>query len=254
MPREQRNAFAKICNLAGKAVKQYRMIRAGDKIVVGLSWGKDSLVLMHVMQRLQRRSPVKFELHAVWVDGGFNDDEREEMAEYATRQGWPYDAERISMEKLLREKGALGQPCSLCSRLRRGKLHAAMDRLGYGTLALAQHREDLVASLLMSMFRGGGMRTMGANVPADGGTKRLIRPLCFVPEELIVEAAETMRLPRFKKCPFIDEVDRQGDRQFVRNLMEDLEERFPGVSHAILRSMTDVRVEHLLDNRYLELE
>jgi len=254
VPRENRNAFAKICNLAGKAVKQYRMIRAGDRVVVGLSWGKDSLVLMHVMQRLQRRSPVKFELHAAWVDSGFNDDEREEMAAYAARHGWPYDVERISMDRLLREKGALDQPCSLCSRLRRGKLHGAMDRLGYGTLALAQHREDLVASLLMSMFRGGGMRTMGANVPADAGTKRLIRPLCFVPEELIVEAAAKMRLPKFSKCPYIDKVDGQGDRQFVRNLMDDLDSRFPGVSHAILKSMTDVRVKHLLDSRYLELE
>jgi len=127
-----------------------------------------------------------------------------------------------------------------------------MDGLGYDTLALAQHREDLVVSLLMSMFRGGGMRTMGANVPADAGTKRLIRPLCLVPESLVVEAAGRLSLPKFKKCPYIEKVDHEGDRQFIRDLLGDLEGRFPGVAHAILKSMTDVRVQHLLDTRHLD--
>lgn len=251
MPPKDRDPFAKICKLAGRAVERYHMIRPGDKIAVGLSWGKDSVMLMHVLTRLLSRSPVKFELAAVWVDAGFHEGEQEQMAEYAARQGWAYHVERIGMDRILREKGAADKPCSLCSRLRRGKLHAAMDRLGFGTLALGQHRDDLVASLLMSLFRGGGVRTMGPNVPADGGRKRLIRPLCLVPEELIVETADRMRLPVLKKCLYIEDVDDEGDRQFVRDLVRDLDSRFPGVSHAILTSMADVRVEHLLDTRYL---
>jgi len=229
------------------------MICAGDKIVVGLSWGKDSTILMHVMHHLQRHSPEKFDLCAVWVDAGFNDDEREAMASYATEQGWTYETVRISMEEIVREKDALDQPCSLCSRLRRGKLHFMMDRLGYRTLALAHHCEDLVVSLLMSMFRGGGMKTMGPNVPADGGTKRLIRPLCKVTKELIAEAAREMQVPVFGKCPYITQINRGGDREFLKNLLRDLNSRFPGIAQAILRSMGDVRIKHLLDTRYLDL-
>jgi len=250
--RRRGTAFHQVCRLAGKAIADYRMIGDGDQIAVGLSWGKDSTVLTHVLRHLQQRAPVNFELHAVWVDGGFNDDERETMAAYAAQQGWDYSSVRISMERVLRDKGALESPCSLCSRLRRGKLHAAMDRLGCRTLALGHNREDLVASLLISMFRGHGLKTMAPNVPADKGSKRLIRPLCLVPEPLIVQAAQEMNLPTLRKCPFIQKVDQDGDRQFVRNLLQSLDARFLNVAQAILTSMADVRCEHLLDRRYLD--
>lgn len=228
------------------------MIAAGDRIVVGVSGGKDSMVLMHALDRLRRRSPVSFELIPVTVDMGFESFEPEALLTHFRRRGWELRVDRIPGARLLREKNALDRPCSLCSRLRRGRLYAVADAEGAGTIALGQHLDDLCASLLLSLFRGGGLKTMGAHVAADEGSKRLIRPLCHVSEQLILQAADALNLPRVDHCDFIDRLEEDGDRSHLMRLLTQLEERFGGVRHAMLHSMQDVRVAHLLDLRYLE--
>ena len=249
---KQPNAFAKVCHLAGQAVKRHDMIAAGDRVVVGVSGGKDSMVLMHALDRLRRRSPVPFELIPVTVDMGFDSFNPEPLLAHCRRRGWELRVDRIPGVRLLREKDALDRPCSLCSRLRRGRLHAVADAEGAGTIALGQHLDDLCVSLLLSLFRGAGLKTMGAHVAADQGSKRLIRPLCHVPERLIIRAADALALPRVAHCDFADRLEEDGDRAHLMRLLEQLDKRFSGVRHAMLHSMQDVRVAHLLDLRYLE--
>jgi tRNA 2-thiocytidine biosynthesis protein TtcA len=247
------DAFAVICKLAGRAIGHYRMIAAGDRLLVGLSGGKDSLILMHVLTRLQHRAPIRFELHAVTVDMGFSGFHGEQLDAYCRTQGWPYERICFPGKQLLAEKLPEERPCSLCSRLRRGQLHATADRLNCNVIVLGQHLDDLCVSLLMSLCRGGGIKTMGPHVAADGGTKRLIRPLCEVTEQLLREAAGDFRLPEFGACDFLPEIDAGGDRAYLERLLEQLEERFPGIRHNLMRSMTTVQLTHLLDPRYLKL-
>ena len=250
-PLRKHDAFAKVCHLTGRAIATYAMIRAEDRLLVGISGGKDSLLLMHVLTRLQQRSPVPFHLHAATVDMGFKSFGRAELAAYCQTHGWSHEFVTLDGRELLTAKGADERPCSLCSRLRRGQLHGVADRMNCNVLVLGQHLDDLCASLLMSLFRGNGLKTMGPNVPADSGSKRLIRPFCEIPESLITEAAAAYHFPPSGRCDYLEELEAHGDRAYLRRLLGQLEEQFPGVRHAMLNSMRDLRPGHLLDKRFL---
>ncbi len=247
----RRSPFARVTALVGYAIRDYRMIGDGDRILVGLSGGQDSLILMHVLHHLQRRAPVRFEIFSVTVDMGFGGFDTQALAAYCAKQGWHHEVVRFDGASLLAAKNTARRPCALCSRLRRGRLHAAADRLGCGTIALGQQLDDLAVSLLMSLFRGHGLKTMGANVPADAGSKRLIRPLCYVPKALLREAAAPFAFPQVRSCPFLPLLDESGDRAFLERLLGDLEQHFPNLRQSILASLRHVEPAHLLDPRFL---
>jgi len=126
------------------------------------------------------------------------------------------------------------------------------DRLGCNRIALGQHREDLCVSLLMSLFRGGGLKTMGPHVPADGGSKRLIRPLCYASKAVINQAAANFGIPKIKSCPYLDELEKDGDRAFCERLLVELEGRFGDLRQCMLASMKHVEPQHLLDPAFLD--
>jgi tRNA 2-thiocytidine biosynthesis protein TtcA len=243
--------LAAVRHLAGAAIADYAMIPAGSRIVVGVSGGKDSLILMHVLEQLRRRAPIEFTLFPTTIDMGFPKVDLEGLETYARRQRWPLEVVRLPGQELLRNHEAEDRPCSLCARLRRGRLYAAADRHGATLVALGHHLDDLCTSFLISLYRGAGLKTMGPNVPADGGRKRIIRPLCRVPERLLARAAAALDLPEVQPCPYHQSLDERGDRAYVRRMLDRLAGQFPGVRSAMLRSMQDLRPEHLLDRRFL---
>lgn len=248
------DVFAKICRNAGRTAAKYRMIGPGDRILVGLSGGKDSLVLMHALTRIRARAPFDFSVTAVNVDMGFDEFDGAGLDRYCAAQGWAFERVRFPAGmKLVKEKMGRKSPCALCSRLRRGQLHAAADRLGCNVIALGQHLDDLCVSLLMSLFRGNGLKTMGPHVAADGGRKRLIRPLAETAERMMVAAAADFDFPKFGCCDYSDRMEKSGDRAFLERLLDRLEARFPNIRHTMLESMGSVRLGHLLDLRHLAL-
>lgn len=254
-PARKHDAFAALCHLAGKSVNRYAMIRPGDRILVGVSGGMDSLMLMHLLERLRRRAPVPFTVQAATVDMGFAHFNTAAVAAYCQAQGWRHEVIRFPGKTILEAKNAGPRPCPLCSRLRRGQLHAAMDRLDCNVLALGQHLDDLCASFLMSLFRGGGLKTMAPHAAADSGRKRLIRPLCEAPKSLIREAAATFAFPaKSGACEYLDALNAEGDRAWLERHIADLDQHFPGVRHAMLHSLQDLRPAHLLDPRFLHPE
>jgi len=247
----RRGPFERLRIQVGHAIRDYRMIADGDRILVGLSGGEDSLVLMHVLHALQRRAPVRFEIFSATVDMGFEGFDAPALAAYCAKQGWHHDVIRFDGVAVLAEKNTAKRPCALCSRLRRGKLHGTADRLGCNTIALGQQLDDLVVSTLMSLFRGHGLKTMGPHVPADAGSKRLIRPLCYVPKALVHDAALGFGFPTVKSCPYLHLLDESGDRAFILRLLTDLDGHFPNLRQNVLASLKHVEVEHLLDARFL---
>jgi tRNA 2-thiocytidine biosynthesis protein TtcA len=238
--------------LAGKAIADFKMIQEGDRLLVGISGGVDSLMLMHVLTRFQQRAPIAFELFAVTIDEGFNGIDHSPLAAYAGQQGWNLQIIQTPIAKLIVEKGTQDNPCSLCARLRRGQIHRIADELHCNKLALGHHRDDLCVSLLMSLFRGKGIKTMSPNSPADSGRKRLIRPLCYVPKELIESSAAAFDLPTVGKCDHSKQLDQDGDRATLERLFHTLEETYPDLGNAMLQSMSNLRPETLLDQRFLQ--
>ena len=244
--------FKQLCRVVSEAVNRYAMLAEGDRVLVGLSGGEDSMTLMHAMGQLQRRAPIRFEVVAATVDMGFASFDAEALRQYCQQWQWPWEYVQMPGAELLREKGAEERPCAMCSRLRRGQLHAVADRLGCNKIALGQQLDDLCVSMLMALFRGGGLKTMGPNVAADAGTKRLIRPLCMLSKERIRKFSAKMAYPRVRSCPFHERLLAEGDRHYLEKLLEQLEGRFQNVRGAMLKGMGDVRLAHLLDKRYLD--
>lgn len=238
--------------LAGKAIVDFNMIEDGDRLLVGISGGVDSMMLMHVLTRFQKRAPISFELFAVTIDEGFDEIHHAPLAAYAAQQGWNLKIIETPIAQLILEKKTEDKPCGLCARLRRGFIHGYADELKCNKLVLGHHRDDLCVSLLMSLFRGKGIKTMSPNILADSETKRLIRPLCYAPKKLIEESAGAFDFPILGNCDYSEQLDQDGDRAHLERLFQSLEEKFPSIGKTMLHSMGDVRTETLLDPRFLD--
>lgn len=252
MIKKQSDPLLKLSRLAGRAIVDFEMIQKGDRLLVGISGGVDSMMLMHVLMRFQKRAPIAFDLFAVTIDEGFDGIDHAPLVHYAEQQGWNLKILKTSIAQLIIEKETQHKPCSLCARMRRGFIHGVADELGCNKLVLGHHRDDLCVSLLMSLFHGNGIRTMSPNILADHETKRVIRPLCYAPKELIERCAIHYDFPTLGTCDYSEQLDQTGDRARLERLLKELEPDFPNLGSHMLRAMADVRTDTLLDEKYLD--
>lgn len=252
MKKAETPAFNKLCRLAGQAVGKYRMIAEGDRILVGLSGGKDSITLLHILYTMQKRAPIRFEIFPAVFDPGFPGFGLEILQKYAGEQNWPLHVIRTDVAAAL-DPARNNAPCVLCSRIRRGKLAALAEELQCNKLALGQHLDDLLISFLMSAARGQGLTTMGPNVRSKSmPSLRIIRPMALAEESLIkAAAAELGPYPDSGKCMYHNELA-DGDRIYFRDMLEKMAERIPHIRSQLLYSLGKVETGYLLDTRFLE--
>ena len=246
--------FTRLKRLTGEAIARYHMIGDGDRIMVALSGGRDSFVLMELLAALQKRAPVRFELVAGTFDPGFPGFGADAIAEYCRRRGWEHHLTSLDIPEILRSRKFEDSPCVLCSRLRRGNLYRLAVEQRCGKLALGQHLDDLISSFLMSLCRGQGITTMApVAAPESPGNPRVIRPLALAPESLVKACAKGLELPEAGACEYEKKVE-NGDRAAFGKLVAELEARIPGVRSNIRRSLGHVEADHLLDVRFMDLE
>jgi tRNA 2-thiocytidine biosynthesis protein TtcA len=203
---------------AGRAIAEFGMIRAGDRILLGLSGGKDSLSLLHVLQHFRQCAPVRFELGAVTIDPQAGDYDPSPMIPYLGSLGVEYHYVRRPILELAQEH--MGRPsyCAFCSRLKRGFIYRTAREHGFNVIALGQHLDDLAESFLMSAFHGGQLRTMKAHYVNDDGDLRIIRPLAFVRERTTRDFAARHALPVIPdSCPACFSMPTQ--RQHMKELL-----------------------------------
>jgi len=221
---------------AGKAIGEHAMIRAGDRILLGLSGGKDSLSLLHVLLHLQRRSPVKFELAACTVDPQSPEYDPSPLKPYMAGLGVPYfyESQPIVASADAHMRG--DSFCAYCSRLRRGILYRVARENGYNVLALAQHLDDLAETFLMSAFFGGKLRTMQAHYRIDAGDLRVIRPLAYARERQTRDFAAQAGLPVVhENCPACFAMPMQ--RFQMKGLLAQQEQLHPRLFASLLTAM-----------------
>jgi tRNA 2-thiocytidine biosynthesis protein TtcA len=179
----------------GRAIADFRMIRDGDRILLGVSGGKDSLSLLHILRHLRTYAPVRFELAVLTVDPQVPGFDPEPLKGYyaALAVPWFYVRQPI----LEQAKGHMDGDsfCAYCSRMKRGIMYRTCRTEGYGVLALAQHLDDLAESLLLSLFHGGQLRTMKAHYVNDEGDVRIIRPLAYCRERQTAAFADAAGMP-----------------------------------------------------------
>ena len=186
----------------GRAIADFDMIRDGDRILLGLSGGKDSLSLLHILRHLQRYAPVRFELAVATVDSQTGGYDPTPLKPYVESLGLTHYLE--SQPVMEQAKGHMDGDsfCSFCSRMRRGILYRLMREHGYNVLALGQHLDDLAESFLMSAFHEGRLNTMKAHYRNDAGDARVIRPLCYVRERQTAAFAVEAEFPVIhENCP-----------------------------------------------------
>ncbi|HET9752116.1 MAG TPA: tRNA 2-thiocytidine(32) synthetase TtcA [Myxococcales bacterium] len=238
---------------AGRAIADFRMIEPGDRILVGVSGGKDSFTLLHLLQRLRRSAPVEFSLVACNLDQGHPGFPAAQLESYLRSTGAEVRMLREDTWRLVKRLVPEGKTaCSVCSRLRRGILYNAAQELGCTKIALGHHRDDLIESLLLSMLFSGKLRSMPPRLRSDDGRNVVIRPLCYAAESDIAAFAAEMKFPVIP-CDLCGSQENL-QRKRVKKLLSDLEAEHPGVRASLLGAMGNVMPEHLLDRRLVREE
>jgi tRNA 2-thiocytidine biosynthesis protein TtcA len=232
----------------GQAIADYRMIEAGDKIMVCLSGGKDSYALLDLLLGLQQRAPVPFDIVAVNLDQKQPGFPAHVLPQYLRERGVPFHIEDQDTYSIVKKLIPEGQTmCSLCSRLRRGILYRVAGELGATKIALGHHRDDMVVTLLMNMFFGGRLKGMPPKLASDDGRHVVIRPLAYVAETDLERWAAHRRFPIIP-CTLCGSQD-DLQRVQVKAMLRDWERQYPGRSDNMLRAMAHVVPSHLMDRR-----
>ena len=237
-----------------KAIVDFDMIADGDRVMVGLSGGKDSWALMQVLDALRRRAPIDFSLIAVNVDSGYVDYKHETIARTCEARGWEYRIEHTKIGEIIDDKlEDKATPCSLCARLRRGVLYRIASELGATKIALGHHADDFIETLLLNLFFSGSLKAMPARLLSDDKQHVVVRPLVYVSEEEAREYTEQAGLPVIGCCcPVCGDLSLQ--RQRMKRLLIDLEREHPGVKQSMLKALGNVAGRHLLDRRLNPLD
>jgi tRNA 2-thiocytidine biosynthesis protein TtcA len=240
---------ARVAKKVARAIGDYNLVEDGDRIMVGLSGGKDSWALMQVLHVLQRRAPISFSVIAVTVDSGYEGYRRDLIESTCADRGWDVVVEQTTigdvMDDIL-EEGAT--PCSLCARLRRGVLYRLADEVGATKIALGHHADDVIETLVLNLFFGGSLKAMPARLVSDNGRHVVIRPLVYISESEARQYTNESGLPIVGCCcPACGDLGLQ--RQRVKRLIAELEVEHPEIKNSMLRAAANVQPRHLLDRR-----
>ena len=240
---------ARIAKKTTKAIVDFNLIEDGDRIMVGLSGGKDSWALLQILDELRQRAPIDFSLIAVNVDSGYKDYKHDVIAKTCEQRGWEYRIEHTAIGDVMDDiLDANATPCSLCARLRRGVLYRIATEVGATKIALGHHLDDFVETLLLNLFFAGALKAMPARLVSDNGEHVVIRPLVYVDEAEARLYTKERELPIIGCCcPACGDLSLQ--RQRVKRLIMDLEVEHPGVKQSMLKALKNVMPRHLLDTR-----
>jgi len=242
----RRKLAAALRGLVGKAIEDYRMIEAGDRVMVCLSGGKDSYTLLDLLLSLQRSAPVPFELIAVNLDQKQPGFPGNVLPDYLRALGVPFhviEQDTYSVVQRLIPEGRT--TCSLCSRMRRGALYRYASENGITKIALGHHRDDIVETLFLNLFHGGRLKAMAPKFRSDDGRHVVIRPLAYVPEREIARYAHARGFPIIpcNLCGSQPNLQRVA----IKRMLAGWEREQPGRTESIFSALRSVEPAHLAD-------
>ncbi|WP_293006216.1 tRNA 2-thiocytidine(32) synthetase TtcA [Nitrosomonas sp.] len=234
----------------GTAIADFNMIKAGDRIMVCLSGGKDSYALLDILRNLQNHAPVDFELIAVNLDQKQPGFPEQVLPSYLTQISMPFRIVEQDTYSVVKRVIAEGKTtCSLCSRLRRGVLYRVAGELGATKIALGHHRDDILETLFLNMFYGGKLKAMPPKLVSDDGKHIVIRPLAYCKEKDLAAYAEISDFPIIP-CNLCGS-QKNLQRQAIKEMMQQWDKKFPGRLETMFRSIQNIQLSHLADtSRY----
>lgn len=230
-----------------KALDQYDLIQEGDKIAVGMSGGKDSLLLAKMLQQLQKFSKVKYKVEFIAMDPGFSPENRRKLEDICEYMDIPVKIFETNIFEIVHEISK-DSPCYLCARMRRGNLYAKAKELGCNKLALGHHFNDVIETIMLNIMWAGAYKTMMPKLKSqnfDG--LELIRPLYLIKERDIIRwLNNTGIVPMDEACPIMEKKN-DSQRQNVKKIIENLRKENPNVEKSIFKSSENVFVGAVLE-------
>jgi len=217
-----------------RAVDDYDMIQAGDKVAVGVSGGKDSMLLLAALNHLKSFYPRPFELEAITIELGFEGMDFSPVAELCRRLGVPYTRLKTDIKEIVFDVRKEDNPCSLCAKMRRGALNDAIKAQGISKLALGHHFDDAVETFMMSLLFEGRLSCFRPVTYMDRSGVTQIRPLVYAGEQKISRLAEELNLPIVENpCP----QDKASKRHEIKTLLGTLSGSYPDMKSKIFGAM-----------------
>ena len=246
VPSEADRLEKKLSRDLARAVAGFRMLRDGDKVMVAVSGGKDSLGLLHLLSRLAKRAPVRFSVVAVHLDQGQPGHDPSQLVKWFQDLGCDFHIEKDDTFSAVQAVIPEGKtPCSLCSRLRRAILYRVATELGCTKIALGHHRDDAIVTLLMNLAYEGQLKSMPPKLVSDDGKHVVIRPLIYSAEADLARFAELSGFPILPCGLCGSQPDHK--RKVMAGWLEELERNCPGVRSSMIAALANVRSSHLLD-------
>jgi tRNA 2-thiocytidine biosynthesis protein TtcA len=232
-----------------QAITEFGLIEDGDRVMVGLSGGKDSWALFQILDVLRRRAPIDFTLVGVNINSGYTNFRHDLVTEACKARGWEVHVEHTTIGAVMDEVLDDGDtPCSLCARLRRGVLYRLASTFGATKIALGHHLDDVVETLLLNLFFQGSLKAMPARLVSNNQKHVVIRPLVYVTEAEARSYTQECGLPVIGCCcPACGDLSLK--RQRIKRLIAEFELEHPDVKHSMIKAVRHVVPSHLMDRR-----
>lgn len=223
-----------------RCIDDYNLISEGDKIAVGLSGGKDSAALLLGLGELRRFYPKNYELFAITADLGFEGMDFKKLKNFCADINVPYKIIKTDIKELVFDVREEKNPCSLCSKMRKGALNDAIKEEGIKKLALGHHFDDAIETCVMSLFLEGRFHCFKPLTYMSRADTYQIRPMLYVRENELESLVETMKLPIIKSsCP----VDRRSKREEIKQTVAELEKTYPDIRQKIFTAIKGLPLE-----------
>ncbi len=237
----------------GRAIEDFGMIEAGDKVMACLSGGKDSYAMLDILLNLQKSAPIDFEVVAVNLDQKQPGFPEHVLPEYLRSIEVPFHVVERDTYSVVKEVIPEGKTtCSLCSRMRRGTLYRFAQQIGATKIALGHHRDDILETFFLNMFYGGKLKSMPPKLKSDDGSNIVIRPLAYCREKDIQAYADLKEFPIIP-CNLCGSQDNL-QRQVIKEMLQDWDKRFPGRIEVMFRSLRHVVPSHLVDTELFDFK
>lgn len=235
----------KVLSTMRKAIQKYNLIENGDRIAVGVSGGKDSLVLLKALSDFKKFNLINYEIVAVTIDIYSGEVDYSELRKFCELNNVELVVEKTDIQHIVFDIRQEKNPCSLCAKMRRGALNSVCQRLNCNKLALAHHLQDVVTTFFISLFYEGRLSTMLPMSHMSNSNITLIRPLYITPEKNIIHASEDMPILK-SKCP----ADKDSKRQDIKEFVNKLNELIPDCRKRIETAILSDESYNLLDKTY----
>lgn len=223
----------KVLSTMRKAIKKYKLIENGDKIAVGVSGGKDSLILLKALKDFQKFNVVNYEIVAVTIDNYSGKEDYSNLKNFCKELDIELHIEQTDIYDIVFNLRKEKNPCSLCAKMRRGALNSVCQKLGCNKLALAHHKQDVITTFFMSLLYEGRLSTMLPYSYMSNSKITLIRPLYLTEESKIINASKNMPILK-SKCPADKASKRKEVKDFIAQIEKDFKDSKKRIENAIL--------------------